>query len=383
MDRLARRAVTALAFALPLIAAAATFDHQPIAYFVPDKRIRIIAGIDDSTGVQLVRVYFKTDAQADYVFVPMQNTAGVFYVAMLPAPAGSVSSIEYLLLALNRDGQVSRTEAYKVLARKRGEMPIWQTASGQDQIKVFTEIPQAANPVAAYSDSITMDVVESGARFGTAAGLYAGTGSGATSGSAAASSGTSSTAATATSTTAATTTAATVASGGLSTAAIVGGVALAGVAAAAAGGGGGGSGGGGGGNGGSTSNTCPYTGSWNGTETLTDVVSGTGQVNLCSTTNCNCTWTGTVSTSCSFTYSRTCSGSSGCSALSATNSVQLSSTGTFQTTVGGSAGATCSLFTLQFSLSPRSVTGGASCTSDFASQFFTCHDVITDTFSGH
>lgn len=211
-------AFLAIALAAPLAAVAATFNHQQIAYYVPDKRIRVDAAISDPKGVQVARVYFKAGAQADYIFVPMQQSAGR-YVATLPAPSASANSMEYLLLAMNGDGQVSRTDAYKVAARRSNETPSWQSASGQGDVKVFTEIPNAPKPVAMYSDSIAMDVVESGARLGAAAGLYPGGGGAG--------------GATATASTA----------GGVSTAVIVGGLAVAGIAVAAGSRGGGDSGG--------------------------------------------------------------------------------------------------------------------------------------------
>ena len=243
------------AVAAPLAALAATFNHQQIAYFVPEKRIRVDSAISDPKGVQVARVYFKAGAQADYIFVPMTQSGGR-YVATLPAPSASAGSMEYLLLALNNDGQVSRTEAYKVASRRSNETPSWQSAGGQGDVKVFTEIPDMPKPVAAYSDSIAMDVVESGARLGGAVGLYAGTGGGAgTAGAATAKS-----AAGAGSTTSTTAAGASTA-GGLSTAVIIGGVVVAGAAVAAASGGGGG-----GSSGGSTPSGTSFAGTYTGTQ---------------------------------------------------------------------------------------------------------------------
>jgi hypothetical protein len=286
------RIVVAGAFALSFVAIpeavlAATFNHQQIAYYVPEKRIRVDAGISDPRGVQVARVYFKAGAQADYIFVPMAQSGGR-YVATLPAPSASTSSMEYLFLALNNDGQVSRTEAYKVAARRSNETPSWQSASGQGEVKVFTEIPNAPKPVAMYSDSIAMDVVESGARLGAAAGLYAGGGGG----------GGAAGAATAKSGAAAETTATAATTGGLSTAAIVGGVVLAGAAVAAAA-----SGGGGGSSGSSTPSGTSFAGTYTGTQ------SGNININCGAAGSAQCTFTAPVTISVS--SSNTATGTSG------------------------------------------------------------------------
>src|ERR1700674_2238259 len=169
-----RAALAVLMLASAALARAATIDHNAIAYFVADKRVRLEATVSDPKGVQLARTYFKTPAQADYIYVPMQAAGANRYVAVLPAPNASTPSMEYLFLALNNDGQVSRTEAYKVQARKGGETPSWQSASNQGELKVFTELPNAPKAVAGFSDSVAMDLAESGARFGAAAGLYGG-----------------------------------------------------------------------------------------------------------------------------------------------------------------------------------------------------------------
>jgi hypothetical protein len=250
-----------------------TIDHAKVAYFVPEKRITINAGVTDPKGVKLARTYFKAGAQADYTFVPMQAAGPNRYVATLPAPSGSTPSIEYIVLAQNNEGAVSRTAAYTVEARKTNETPAWQSSPKTGEVKVFTEAAQAPSNVAGFTDSVKLDIVESGARLGAAAGLYSGATAGG--GGAGAAAGTS---------TAATT-------GGLSTMAIVGGVAIAGVAAAAAGSGGGGGGGGGSSNpGGSTGNS--FAGPWSGTWTSTSSYNN-GQPSG----TCGGTWSGNVDAS--------------------------------------------------------------------------------------
>ena len=184
--RFAAIAVSAVAALAATFAAAQTrFDHNAPGYVVPEKRVQIAANVTDPKGVKLARVYFKTPAQADYVFVPMTSAGGARYVATVPAINASAPSLQYVLLAVNSEGAVSKTQEYTAAARKTTEVPAWQSASNTGQMTVFTEAAAAPQSVAGFADSIAMDVVESGARFGAAAGLAAsGGGAGASAGAA-------------------------------------------------------------------------------------------------------------------------------------------------------------------------------------------------------
>jgi len=345
-----------LAFASS-VAAQTTIDHQQIAYFVPEKRVNIAANVSDPKGVKVARTYFKAGAQADYTFVPMQPAGGNRYVATLPAPSANTPSIEYIVLAQNTEGAVARTDAYTVAARKSNETPAWQSGASQGDVKVYTELAEAPRTVAGFTDSITIDIAESGARLGAVAGLH-----GAGSGGAAA--GTSATASTV---------------GGLSTMAIVGGVVAAGALAAAAGGGGGGGGGGGTTAGGTTGGgTTPgsFSGNWSGTRTtsISATCSGTS-------VSCNATqpFSGTVNSSNQFNgtvgnVQVSCSSpafdpiaqsvaaagpltmqldSSGRSPIPAVNQTQSGVT------------VTCPASTINFSTSPRSISGTQQCQAQY------------------
>ena len=208
--------------------------HTPIDFFVPAKRIQLDATVTDKHAVKLVRCYFKADAQAEYVFVKMERIDKNSYRAILPAPADNTGRIEYLFLAVNISNQVVKTQTFTVnKGGKNEDVPDWQEVSAVGVIAVYTELSKAPETVSGFSDSITMDAVESSARFGmVVGGIYSAS-------ALASSGGAAGTAAAATSGGAITAT-----GGGLSTAAIVGitagGLAAAGGVAATAGGGGGG-----------------------------------------------------------------------------------------------------------------------------------------------
>ena len=161
--------------------------HDALKFFVPEKRIRLDAAVTDSKGVTMVRAYFKGKTQADYVFVPMeaQQTAKDSYVANLPAMAKSNTEIQYLFLVVNGANEVLKTESFVVKAKDSTEVPSWQMVSDDGSVKLFTEVPDAPAVAASFSDSVSFNVVESGARFGLVAQLYGTSGSATASGAAA------------------------------------------------------------------------------------------------------------------------------------------------------------------------------------------------------
>jgi archaellum component FlaF (FlaF/FlaG flagellin family) len=148
--------------------------HEALDYYVPEKRITLSAEVEDETGVDLVRCYFKNDLQAEYTFVPMQYAGDGQYRAELPAPSSATSSLEYLFLVVNGQNVVYKTQSFTVPKDENEDMPEWQTVPGEDQLTVYSEVPQTAEVPPGFSDNVAMDVVESGARFGmVVGGLYA------------------------------------------------------------------------------------------------------------------------------------------------------------------------------------------------------------------
>jgi hypothetical protein len=161
--------------------------HEALKFFVPEKRIRLDAAVVDPKGVTTVRAYFKSKTQADFVFVPMeaQLTAKDSYIANLPAMAKSNDEIQYLFLVVNGANEVLKTEPFVVKAKDSKEVPSWQMVSDDGPVKLFTEVPDAPAVAASFSDSVSLNVVESGARFGLVAQLYGASGSATASGAAA------------------------------------------------------------------------------------------------------------------------------------------------------------------------------------------------------
>ncbi|MFZ5906411.1 MAG: hypothetical protein ACOYVJ_03240 [Nitrospirota bacterium] len=145
--------------------------HEPAQYFVPGYRIILSAEVKDKKGINLVRCYFKTPQQADYVFVAMESV-GSRFKAILPAPNITTEAIDYLFLVVNGKNEVVRTSVFTIKGLKIDKVPAWQSIGSEGTITVSSELTEAQTVLPGFTDSITMDFVESAARFGYVAGLY-------------------------------------------------------------------------------------------------------------------------------------------------------------------------------------------------------------------
>jgi len=161
-------------FAAPAFAQQSTrFVHTPITGFVPGFRINVKAAVSSPAGVAVVRCYFRAKGEADFVFVDMASIGSDQYLGVLPAPSQATEEITYILLAVSGDRAVVRTQAFKMVRQEGSQPTIWQTSNMSGQVSVSTELAQAPQAVAGFTDSIAADVAESALRFGyVVEGLY-------------------------------------------------------------------------------------------------------------------------------------------------------------------------------------------------------------------
>jgi len=146
--------------------------HKPMDYFVPQKRIKIETTVTDKFGVNLVRCYFRTLEEEDYVFVAMTPVFGSFK-GILPAPSKETEMVQYLFLVVNGQNQVVRTQTFEIRRKDKDETPAWQQVSSSGEIRVTTELAQAPKAPAGFTDAIAVGVVESYSRFGfVVGGIY-------------------------------------------------------------------------------------------------------------------------------------------------------------------------------------------------------------------
>jgi len=151
-------------------APAIKMKHDILEYFVPEKRIMVQAEVTQGASeVKLMRCYFRSTEYADYTFVEMKPEKGGMYKGILPAPSKETQMIEYLFLAADQKNQPVKTQVFGVKQAGRAT-PAWQEVSSAGNIQVSTELTQAPASVSGFSDSVTMNVVESSTRFGIVSG---------------------------------------------------------------------------------------------------------------------------------------------------------------------------------------------------------------------
>ena len=157
---------------------AARIKHDPVEFAPSGIRIELAADIQDAAGVDLARVYFKAQREANYLFVPMRVAGAGGYSAVLPAPSAGVGAVEYQILVRNLGGVVYKTQTYSVDIED-GEAAV---VENNEPIEVFTELAEAPDVVHGFTDNIALDAVESAAKYGVVAGLTSQAGAGTTAG---------------------------------------------------------------------------------------------------------------------------------------------------------------------------------------------------------
>ncbi|MCP4151653.1 MAG: hypothetical protein GY757_28175 [bacterium] len=153
-------------------AATTKITHTPLTYFVPGHRILVSASVADAKGVMMARCYFKAAEEADFVFVDMKWQEKDKYRGVLPAPSTDSGTIEYIILAVNSEKVVVKSQQFAV-KRSKKKMPPWQVLKTGEAVAVKTELPNPPKQLKGFSDNMVMDVVESSFRFGVVvAGIY-------------------------------------------------------------------------------------------------------------------------------------------------------------------------------------------------------------------
>ena len=163
----------------------AEIAHRPVETALSGVRIELSASVQDAAGVDLARVYFKAQREANYLFVPMRVAGEGGYSAVLPAPSAGVGAVEYQILVRNLGGVVYKTQIYSVDIEE-GEAAV---VEDNESIEVFTELAEAPDVVHGFTDNIALDAVESAAKYGVVAGLTSQAGAGTAAGSVGATSG--------------------------------------------------------------------------------------------------------------------------------------------------------------------------------------------------
>ncbi len=162
--------------------------HKPVESAVTGKRITLYTEVSDSSGIDLVRIYFKAQDAADYSFVALKavekEEKGLFekfkslnsdfdgqgFSGVLPAPAKGIKSFDYLILTKNKANMVVKSQTYKVTVGDNDQ----EEVATAEPVQVYTELNQAPSQITGFSDSMVIDTVESAGKLGVVAGLYSG-----------------------------------------------------------------------------------------------------------------------------------------------------------------------------------------------------------------
>jgi hypothetical protein len=104
-------------------------QHKPPEDYVPGFRINLDAQIKDDSGLMVSRCYFKAKEAKNFVFVEMVPKGNPTYLASLPAPWVNSEEIQYVIVAVNKQKQVTRSEVFTIKERETKEAATWKEPS--------------------------------------------------------------------------------------------------------------------------------------------------------------------------------------------------------------------------------------------------------------
>ena len=150
-------------------AAVSEIKHSPEKSTTAGQRLIVKASIEDESGIDVARVYFKGEKEVDYNFVEMiqMSSSGKSFSSTLPAPDNQTNSIDYVILVKNSKDEVYKSQVFQVKVKNSNA----KSVVGNDQIQVYTELAQAPQSVPGFTDNIVLDIVDSAAKYGVVAGL--------------------------------------------------------------------------------------------------------------------------------------------------------------------------------------------------------------------
>lgn len=126
--------------------------------------------MEDDSGIDLVRIYFRTVGTTPYFFVPMVNISGDEFSGVLPAPLAMSRGMEYLFLVKNKNNQIFRTQTFRVKIKK-SDTPT-QPDTNQQPVEVSTETAVAPDSVEGFDAVLSIKTTAPAKKYGTLAGLY-------------------------------------------------------------------------------------------------------------------------------------------------------------------------------------------------------------------
>jgi len=144
--------------------------HQPVNTSLAGLVIPLTAGVTDSAGVEVVRVYFKSTLGTIYYYIPLVKTKNSNYSGILPAAAADAGEIEYLILVKNNNGVVVKSQHYQIVIAENPDKS--KADAQQDKIKVYSESPYASKYIIGFEGGYDFQVADPSEKYGVVAGLY-------------------------------------------------------------------------------------------------------------------------------------------------------------------------------------------------------------------
>jgi hypothetical protein len=171
-------------FPLPIFAAPAEeeltlqIEHSAVKKAKTGKTIPVTANFAVAEGSEIVRIYFRAVGSKPYYFVPMVTSHNSEYYSILPAPDGTVASIEYLFLVKTYNNRVFTSKANTVTVTGRKKI---SADSKQDIVDVSIETTQIPAQIVGFNEKTRVRLVTQSEKHGVLAGLYANKDTGGTS----------------------------------------------------------------------------------------------------------------------------------------------------------------------------------------------------------
>ena len=159
IDRLARPALFLCLLAFMMVTAAAQpttvsaanprpetptpIQHGPVSSTPAGKSVPVSVTIADADKIIEVRLYFKTMAATDYLFLPMTGSSKGIFTASLPPAKNDTKGIDYLLLLKDSHGEVRKTKPFRLLVLN--DYNILPPAPGEWEILTEQGTPEEEN----------------------------------------------------------------------------------------------------------------------------------------------------------------------------------------------------------------------------------------------
>ena len=119
-------------------------DHEGLDVFVSGYPLLLAARIENSSGIDLARCYFRYDPLQQYMFVEATREEDNRFTCMLPPPGEEVADLEYFFLVVDGKSRVIRSKNYPSVQHDPADKPPQDLALPHD-FTVYVESEEVAS----------------------------------------------------------------------------------------------------------------------------------------------------------------------------------------------------------------------------------------------